>query len=174
MTSRERSRNVDGSTDLEYQAREKSRPGRQPRTRRSGSARARTGGRGDGSTRRDGERLRSAVAGWYGTAATRTICRGERGGGGDERESGTCWGGKQSVQTGERRETTDDRRPAGGKRRVSLGPGKRSGSVWWRGALWPGRQVADVADLAAVAAAESTGGGGGRTGDGAYRQCTSR
>lgn len=171
MTSRERSRNVDGSTDLEYQAREKSRPGRQPRTRRSGSARVRTGGRGDGSTRRDGERLRSAVAGWYGTAATRTICRGERGGGGRE-GVGNLLGGQ--AECPDRRETRDDRRPAGGKRRVSLGPGTRSGSVWWRGALWPGRQVADVADLAAVAAAASTGGDGGRTGDGAYRQCTSR
>lgn len=163
MTSRERSRNVDGSTDLEYQAREESRPGRQPRTRRSGSARARTGGRGDGSTRRDGERLRSAVAGWYGTAATRTICRGERGGGGeDERESGTCWG--EQAECPDRQETRDDRRPAGGKRRVSLGPRDEERLCLAEGGLWPGRQVADVADLAAVAAAAAaatrTGGRG--------------
>lgn len=173
MTSRERSRNVDGSTDLEYQAREESRPGRQPRTRRSGSARARTGGRGDGSTRRDGERLRSAVAGWYGTAATRTICRGERGGE-DERESRTCWG--EQAECPDRRETRDDRRLAGGKRRVSLGPGDEERLCLAEGGLWPG-QVADVADLAAVAAAAAAAtrtGNGGRTGDGVYRQCTGR
>lgn len=114
MTSRERSRNVDGSTDLEYQAREKSRPGRQPRTRRSGSARARTGGRGDGSTRRDGERLRSAVAGWYGTAATRTICRGERGGGGT-RGSRELVGGASRVS----RQAGDARRQTAGRWKAS-------------------------------------------------------
>ncbi|KAK0750966.1 hypothetical protein B0T18DRAFT_401450 [Schizothecium vesticola] len=100
-----------------------------------------------------------------GTAATRTICRGERGGGGDERELGTCWGG--SKQSPDRRRTTDDdRRPAGGKRRVSLSPGSRSGSVWWKGGLWPGRQVADVADLAAAAAAAAAARTGRRGTDG--------
>lgn len=130
--------------------------------------------RGEGGMAAHGGTARDCGALWQaGTVPRRTndLSRGERRGG-DERESGTCWGGQAEYP--DRRETRDDRRPAGGKRRVSLGPGTRSGSVWWRGALWPGRQVADVADLAAVAAAASTGGDGGRTGDGAYRQCTSR
>lgn len=130
--------------------------------------------RGEGGMAAHGGTARDCGALWQAGTVPRRHERSVAGreAGGDERESGTCWGGQAEYP--DRRETRDDRRPAGGKRRVSLGPGTRSGSVWWRGALWPGRQVADVADLAAVAAAASTGGDGGRTGDGAYRQCTSR
>lgn len=67
--------------------------------------------RGEGGMAAHGGTARDCGALWQAGTVPRRHERSVAGreAGGDERESGTCWGGKQSVQTGERRETTDGR-----------------------------------------------------------------